>query len=91
MTTAFGEEWRSTLQEIGDTAQRALQERPSVSIRMRVVLGFVLWFVLSLGLAIVSIITIFRIQEKLHFLQATDSYTFEIQQARRFEKNFFLY
>jgi signal transduction histidine kinase len=51
----------------------------------------VLWFVLSLGLAIVSIITIFRIQEKLHFLQATDSYTFEIQQARRFEKNFFLY
>ena len=91
MTTGFGDEWRSTLQEIGDTAQRALRERPSISIRMRVVLGFVLWFVVSLGLAIVSIITISRIQEKLHFLQATDSYTFEIQQARRFEKNFFLY
>jgi signal transduction histidine kinase len=91
MTTAFGEEWRSTLQEIGDTAQRALRERPSVSIRMRVVLGFVLWIILSLGLAIISMITISRIQQKLHFLQATDSYTFEIQQARRFEKNFFLY
>ena len=31
------------------------------------------------------------VQAKLHILGAVDRYTFEIQQARRFEKNYFLY
>ncbi len=50
-----------------------------------------LWFLLTLGLAIVSIVMISRIIAKLAFLEAATNYTFEIQQARRFEKNYFLY
>jgi signal transduction histidine kinase len=81
----------STLDAIAEEAQRALKERPSVSIRMRLGVGFLLWLVVSLGMTAVSLLNISRIQSKLSFLEATGNYTFEIQQARRFEKNYFLY
>lgn len=83
--------WTSNLATQAEEAQRALRERPSVSIRARLTLGFSAWFVLSLGLVIASIVTISRIEEKLYFTEAADRYTFEVQQARRFEKNYFLY
>jgi two-component system NtrC family sensor kinase len=72
-------------------AQRALKERPSFSIRSRIILGFLMLFVLSLGINITSVIMLTRIQHKLVFVESAASYTFEVQQARRFEKNFFLY
>jgi signal transduction histidine kinase len=46
---------------------------------------------LSLALAIVSIVIISRIRVTVAFMEAAGNYTFEIQQARRFEKNYFLY
>ena len=85
------EETRTTLDAIAEEAQRGLLERPSISIRTRLGIGFLLWFVLSLGITLVSILTTSRIEHKLHFLEATGRYSFEIQQARRFEKNYFLY
>lgn len=72
-------------------AQRALLERPSVSIRARLSLGFFMFFILSFGVTVAALIIISRIESKLKFMEATSTYTFEIQQARRFEKNFFLY
>jgi two-component system NtrC family sensor kinase len=81
----------SALDAIAEKAQRALRERTSFSIRTRLALGFLLWFILSLGITIVSIITISQIKNKLFFTEAANKYTFEIQQARRFEKNYFLY
>jgi signal transduction histidine kinase len=85
------EDARSTLDAIAEEAQRALRERPSISIRARLGVGFLLWLVLSLGMTALSLLGISRIQNKLTFLEATGNYTFEIQQARRFEKNYFLY
>jgi len=72
-------------------AQRALQERPSFSIRSRISLGFILWFILSLGITVGSFVIVTRIQNKFNFLESAGKYIFEIQQARRFEKNYFLY
>jgi signal transduction histidine kinase len=89
--SSFTEDGRSSLKEIGEKAQRALRERPRFSIRNRLGLGFLVWFVLSLGIAIISTILITRIKNKLYFTEAANNYTFEIQQARRFEKNYFLY
>jgi len=40
---------------------------------------------------VAALIIISQIENKLKFMEATNTYTFEIQQARRFEKNFFLY
>ena len=85
------EESRSTVDAIAEEAQRGLRERPSISIRTRLGIAFFLWFILSLGITVVSILTTSRIQNRLHFLEATGRYSFEIQQARRFEKNYFLY
>ncbi len=75
----------------GEESVRALEARPTVSIRTRLTGGLLVWFVVSLGLAIASIVTISLIKKKLHFTEAVDSFGFEVQQARRFEKNFFLY
>jgi len=81
----------ATLASVSEEAQRALRERPSLSIRSRLTLGLLAWIVLSLGITLVSIILIGRVQAKLAVLGAVDRYTFEIQQARRYEKNWFLY
>jgi len=81
----------SPLSAAAEEAQRALRERPSLSIRHRLTLGLVLWFALSVGITIVSLVLIGRVEAKLRILGAVDRYTFEIQQARRFEKNYFLY
>jgi len=72
-------------------AQRALKERPSFSVRTRIIMGFLMLFILSLGINITSVIMLTRIQSKLVFLESATSYSFEVQQARRFEKNYFLY
>jgi two-component system NtrC family sensor kinase len=85
------EDARSTLDAIAAEAQRGLKERPSISIRTRLSIGFLLWLVLSVIIAVVSIAATSRIQNNIYFLEATNRYTFEIQQARRFEKNYFLY
>ncbi len=81
----------SLIDTISEGAQHALKARPTISIRTRLSLGFFVWFILSIGITLVSIIIIARIQDKLFFMEALQSYTFEIQQARRFEKNYFLY
>jgi two-component system NtrC family sensor kinase len=85
------EDEHSSLKEIGERAQKALRERPRFSIRARLGLGFLVWFVLSLIVAVVSTVLISRIENKLYFTEAANEYSFEIQQARRFEKNYFLY
>jgi len=80
-----------SIEDIESRARRALIERPSFSIRSRLLLGILLLFVISAGAEITSIITLEKLQNKTQFLGVADRYTNEIQQARRFEKNFFLY
>jgi len=77
--------------DFSEQAQKLLQDRPTFSIMTRLILVFVLWLVLSLGIVIVSIYVTSEIEIKLYFLEISDMYSFEIQQARRFEKNYFLY
>lgn len=81
----------STLDAVAEEAQRALRERPRVSIRARLTVGLAIWVTVSVAITVVSIVLIGRIQAKLRIVEAVDRYTFEIQQARRFEKNWFLY
>lgn len=81
----------ATLSAMTERAQQAFAERPDFSIRARLTLGFAAWFILSVGLAAASIVTLSKIKDKLDFTVAVDRYTFEVQQARRFEKNYFLY
>ncbi len=79
------------LDEVVEEAQRVLRARPALSIRFRLTLGLALWVILSLGIAVWSMRLVSTIEAKLHFLEASQNYSFEIQQARRFEKNYLLY
>ena len=71
--------------------QSDLTKRPTISIRLRIILGFFLLFLLCVAASIASLIMESRISQKLKFMETVNFYTFEIQQARRYEKNFFLY
>ncbi len=72
-------------------AQKGLTERPTMNIRTKIVLGFFFLFLFSAGVSITYLILSFRIDQKVQFMETLNNYTFEIQQARRYEKNFFLY
>jgi signal transduction histidine kinase len=74
-----------------EQVEKALLERPGFSIRNKLTLGFLLFFLLSTGMTVTAWVTLNRLEQKLKFLDITDRYTTEIQQARRFEKNYFLY
>ncbi|MFZ5563084.1 MAG: sensor histidine kinase [Thermodesulfobacteriota bacterium] len=68
-----------------------LHRRPSVSIRLKVAISFSLFFILSLTVTGWSYWVLTRLEHKIAFLEVADSYLVEIQQARRFEKNYLLY
>ena len=78
-----------------DDAQRsadlAFLRRTSFGIRKRIALSFLLCFLVIGGVTLASSVTLGRIEQKLHFLEVADTYTSQIQQARRFEKNYLLY
>ncbi len=72
-------------------AEKGLVERPTMSIRAKITLGFVLLFALCALASITFWVMGSRINQKLIFTETINHYAFEIQQARRYEKNFFLY
>ncbi|MEA3280006.1 MAG: histidine kinase dimerization/phospho-acceptor domain-containing protein, partial [Thermodesulfobacteriota bacterium] len=74
-----------------DTEGRDLLARPRFSLRLHMLLVFILFSFLSMAIIIGSVIAINSIQKKLHFVQTSERYLFEIAQARRWEKNYFLY
>jgi signal transduction histidine kinase len=82
---------KEPIDQLKREAQRALQERPILSVRSVISLGFALWFILSVGITVASIVILSKIEEKLYFMESAAKYIFEVQQARRFEKNYFLY
>lgn len=78
-------------QAMAETVDKGLIERPSFSFRLQLILGFLLLFFLSMTIIIGSMTAIKRIQNKLNFFQASERFLFEVEQARRWEKNYFLY
>ncbi len=75
---------RSTLEESAGGKRR-------IGIRIRIAFGFCICFFLALSISLASLWLVMGLKTKIHFLEVTDIVTMEIQQARRFEKNFFLY
>jgi hypothetical protein len=72
-------------------AQKGLTERPTMNIRTKIILGFSLLFLFSAGVSITYLMLSISIDKKVKFMETLNNYSFEIQQARRYEKNFFLY
>jgi two-component system NtrC family sensor kinase len=81
----------SFTQEEAKSAQHALTRRPRISIRLRIALGFLFTFVFTCGITIAAMLFISNIANRQRLLESAGNFEFEIQQARRFEKNWFLY
>lgn len=72
-------------------AEHALRSKSTISIRFRLVLGFLLCFFLTGAVVIASVTILHQLRSRLQFLETTGSLTCELQQARRYEKTYFLY
>ncbi len=77
--------------EIIGEARRALLARKRFNVKTQIFIANAIVFALALGVAAVLIASIYRIQRRIEFLEFANELTIEIQQARRYEKNFFLY
>lgn len=77
--------------ESARAAQNALIDRPRISIRLRITLGFLITFIFTCALTISAMLFISNITKRQLLLEKFSNLEFEIQQARRFEKNWFLY
>ncbi|MEJ2721270.1 MAG: ATP-binding protein [bacterium] len=77
--------------EEAQAAQQALIHRPRISIRLRITLGFLVTFIFICGITISGMVFISKIGKKQLLLEKAGNLEYEIQQARRFEKNWFLY
>lgn len=66
-------------------------KRHRMSIRFRIAFGFFICFFLALSITLLSLYVFIQLQTKLYFLEVANNFMLELQQARRFEKNFFLY
>jgi two-component system NtrC family sensor kinase len=65
--------------------------RPKLSIRTRVVVVFLVLFVLCTGITIAAVSLLYSFESRIVFLENASAYSLEIEEARRNEKNFFLY
>ncbi|MGD8320823.1 MAG: HAMP domain-containing sensor histidine kinase [Gemmatimonadota bacterium] len=72
-------------------AQEELLARPEWSIRSRIVVVFVLLFVLCSGGTVAAVTFLSAFEDKIVFLENAETYALEIEEARRNEKNYFLY
>jgi signal transduction histidine kinase len=74
-----------------DKIKQALLERPRFSIKARLISIFLAFFLLSAITSIAAMFMLSRIELRVDYVFLTDKFTDEIQEARRNEKNYFLY
>jgi len=74
-----------------EDAHKALLSRKRITMRLQIYLSFLLVFLFAAGIAAALIMINSQVNKKLRFLEIANEFIVEIIQARRFEKNFFLY
>jgi two-component system NtrC family sensor kinase len=78
-------------QLLHDDVQRRLEQRPRLTLRLRIALVFVVCTLFIGGVTVGSIVMLSHVRTRTQFLEAMDECAYQIQEARRYEKNFFLY
>ncbi|MCU0538477.1 MAG: ATP-binding protein [Desulfobacterales bacterium] len=71
--------------------ERELLDRPAFSFRFQIILGFLIVFLLSVAIIIGAMVAVNHIQRRITTFQTWQRFLFDVEQARRWEKNFFLY
>jgi signal transduction histidine kinase len=78
-------------QLLHDEVQRRLEQRPRLTLRLRITLVFAVCTLFIGGITVGSVLMLSHVRTRTQFLEAMDECAYEIQEARRYEKNFFLY
>ena len=78
-------------QLLRDEVQQRLEQRPRLTLRVRIALVFAVCTLFIGGITVGSILMLSHVRTRTQFLEAMDECAYEIQEARRYEKNFFLY
>jgi signal transduction histidine kinase len=78
-------------QRLHDEVRQRLEQRPRVTLRLRIALVFAVCTLFIGGVTTASIVTLSHVGSRTRFLEAMDECAYQIQEARRYEKNFFLY
>jgi len=74
-----------------DAFDDALLHRPTITVRARLTIALGLIFSLCVIITLWSMVALSDVEDRIHFLEVADSYGSEVQEARRYEKNFLLY
>ncbi|MBU0993152.1 MAG: HAMP domain-containing histidine kinase [Proteobacteria bacterium] len=82
---------KKTINDQEDPDNIPLRNRPQKSIRAKITISFSLFFIFCCAITSWSYWILTQLEHKIDFLEITDNYMVEIQQARRFEKNYLLY
>ncbi|MCX6543289.1 MAG: HAMP domain-containing sensor histidine kinase [Acidobacteria bacterium] len=72
-------------------SERALADRPNVSIGLRIALTMLTSFLLVASVVVASMMLMSRVAMFQEFLERVSTYTLELEHARRYEKNYLLY
>jgi two-component system, NtrC family, sensor kinase len=74
-----------------EAAHRALLARPRISLHLQINLAFFLIFLFVLGISVALVLNMYSVENRLRWLEIVNEFVVEIDQTRRFEKNYFLY
>ncbi len=83
--------WFATVETSRTGPEEELLGRPIFNFRLQIILGFFTFFILSVLITAAAMFAINRIEKKISSIQAWEQFLFNIEQARRWEKNYFLY
>jgi len=77
----------------GDESQveHAFKKRPSISIRLRIGIIMAVCFLLTAGVTIAWMVFAEEVGASQEFLELVNRYSYTLEEARRFEKNYLLY
>ncbi|MBU1170912.1 MAG: HAMP domain-containing histidine kinase [Proteobacteria bacterium] len=70
---------------------RMIRNHPLGSIRAKLIVSFIGFFLLCTMISVGSIWMLYVLEKKIDFLEIANNYMVEIQQVRRYEKNYLLY
>jgi signal transduction histidine kinase len=82
---------RAERAKVAVEAERALAERPSISIRLRIGLSLAASFLVFAAMAGALLVLFSTIALSIKLLDDVSTYAFELDQTRRYEKNYLLY
>jgi signal transduction histidine kinase len=74
-----------------EAAHRALLARPRISLHLQINLAFFLIFLFVLGISVALVLNMYSVESRMRWLEIVNEFVAEIDQTRRFEKNYFLY